>query len=127
MNTNELRCILTRDEKIRTQLIDVFALDEFKKFVKKNRLINGIYVCNDQIAEKSGNHWFLIYVTDANVNFIDSFAKDPKFYKIHRELNTRKKLNKLDYPLQSLLSDVCGEFMSWEKCTKSFKAVFFKM
>ena len=108
MNTSELRCILARDEKIKIQLIDFFALDEFKKFLKKNTLTNGIYVCNDQIAEKPGNHWFLIYVTDFSVNFVDSFAKDPKFYKIYGELNRKKKLNKLDYPLQSLLSEVCG-------------------
>ena len=61
MNTNEIRCILTRDKKTREQLINVFALDEFKQYVKENGLFNGIYICNDQAAEKAGNHWFLVY------------------------------------------------------------------
>ena len=80
-------------------------MDGFKRYVKENGLHNGIYVCDDQVAEKSGNHWFLIYVEDDNVNFVDSFAKEPSFYGI--EL---KPLKKLPFQLQSLLSDVCGEY-----------------
>ena len=44
MNTNELRCVLTRDVKIKDRLVDVFALDQFKMFVEKNTFIDGVYV-----------------------------------------------------------------------------------
>ena len=118
MNTNELRCILTRDPKTRQQLVDVFALDEFKQYVKRIGLFNGIYVCNDQVAEKAGNHWFLIYVEDNIVNFVDSFAKEPSFYGISTELET-KVIKVLPFQLQSFFSDVCGEytlFFSYHLC-----------
>ena len=44
MNTNELRCVLTRDVKIKDRLVDVFVLDQFKMFVEKNTFIDGVYV-----------------------------------------------------------------------------------
>ena len=109
MNTNEIRNILTRDPRTRERLIDVFALDEFKDFVRKNGLINGIYVCNDQVAEKPGNHWFLIYVESNLINFIDSFAKHFSFYKIDKELSM-KPVKMLPFQLQSYLSEVCGHY-----------------
>lgn len=119
MNTNELRCILTRDPRMREKLIDVFAIDQFKQFVKKNTLMDGVYVCNDQISEMPGNHWFLIYVDKRNVNFIDSFAQDPKFYSIQSEIKSNKSIKKIDFQLQSIFSDVCGEytvFFSYHLC-----------
>ena len=82
MNTNELRCVATRDGKIKEKFIDVFALDQFKQFVKENTLIDGLYVCNDQISEKAGNHWFLIYSNQNDIYFVDSFAKPVKFYNL---------------------------------------------
>lgn len=48
--------MLSRDPRIREQFIDVFALDQNKY------LIDGVYLCNDHIAEKSGNHWFMFQV-----------------------------------------------------------------
>ena len=120
MNTNELRCALTRDRKIRERFIDVFALDEFKRFVARNTLLHGIYVCNDEVAEKSGNHWFLIYVEKDFINFVDSFARPPSFYHLTNELYAlNKKLNVINRRVQSLLSDVCGEysiFFSYHLC-----------
>lgn len=120
MNTNELRCILSRDPKIRHQLVDVFAMDEFKNFVFKNKfLVNGVYIINDQVSTQSGNHWILIHVTDKEINFVDSFANPPYFYKVENELQGNRVLNKVTNRLQSYFSDVCGEyaiFFSYHLC-----------
>jgi len=110
MNTNELRCILTRDSKIQEQLKNVFALDQFKDYVKENTLVNGIYVCNDEILDKPGNHWFLIHVDKFSVNFVDSFAKEPSYYSIQDEVKSTKRFNNVPFQLQSFFSDVCGEY-----------------
>ena len=109
MNTNELRSILTQDPRTRQQLIDVFALDEFKEYVRNNGLINGIYICNDQISENPGNHWFLIYVESDVINFVDSFAKHFTFYKIDKELS-QKPVKILPFQLQSYFTEVCGHY-----------------
>lgn len=110
MNTNKLRYVMTRDSRIREKLIDVFALDQFKEFVKKNKLVEGLYVCNDQIMKMTGNHWFIIYVEKNLVNFIDSFAKDPSYCNVKNEINMKTEILKVPFQLQSIFSDVCGEF-----------------
>lgn len=111
MNTNELRCILTRDQKTRQQLVNVFALDEFKQYVEENGLKNGIYICNDQAAEMAGNRWFLFYSNENKITIADSLAKSPKFYSVDNILKMQKKpVVTVPFRLQSFLTDVCGEY-----------------
>ena len=60
----------------------------------------------------SGEHWLLIHAKDKQVYFIDSFGKDPKFYKLenvpYQIRNEVKFLNKTQ--LQSSFSNLCGEY-----------------
>lgn len=116
MNTNSIRCILTHDPKTREKLIDVFALDEFKDYVDRNGLGKGLYVCNDQTSRQPGNHWFLIYHNNGKVTFMDSFAMDPSYYHVEKELSIYSTIEKLPFPLQSISSDVCGEFVIFFSC-----------
>jgi hypothetical protein len=87
--------------------------------VETNGFVDGIYVCNDQVSEKPGNHWFLIYNKNNVVNFIDSFAKDPSFYGLKF---FSSKTKKFAFQLQSYFSDVCGEytvFCSYMLCRRN--------
>ena len=110
MDTNDLRYILKSDSKIRARFIDVFALDEFKRFVVQNNLTDGIYVVNDEASTDIGNHWFLIFVDTACINFVDSFGKSPEFYNIKRELSNVKPLLQNHRQIQSSTSNVCGVY-----------------
>ena len=112
MNTNELRCMLTRDKKTKEKFIDVFALDQFKLFVKKNSLLPGLYIINDETSKENGNHWLLIFHDSNNILvFVDSFSNDYKFYTIVKELHTlNKKIEEVPFRLQDYFSDVCGEY-----------------
>ena len=73
----------------------------------KYTLIDGLYICNDQISEKAGNHWFLIYSNQNDIYFVDSFAKPVEFYNLETFLRPSQVLQTR---LQSYLSDVCGEY-----------------
>ena len=37
------------------------ALDEFKRFVQKNTLLEGLYVINSDNSDSPGRHWFMIF------------------------------------------------------------------
>ena len=51
---------MKKDPKINKHFVGVFALDEFKYFVKSNGFrADGISVCNGQNAKQPGDHWFL--------------------------------------------------------------------
>ena len=134
MNSNELRCVLSRDQKINKSFIAVFAMDEFTEYVKRNKVIedDSVFIVNSETSKKSGEHWLLIYVKDIKqVYFIDSFGKDPKFYKLENVLyqirNEIKFFNKTQ--LQSSFSNLCGEycvFFSFNLCRdKSLREIIF--
>ena len=123
MNSNELRCVLSRDKKINKSFIDVFAMDEFKEYSKRNKTIsdNSVFVVNSETSMNSGEHWLLIYVKRKLVYFIDSFRKDPKFYKLENILyQIRNKIEFLNQiQLLSSFSNICGEyciFFSFNLC-----------
>ena len=111
MNTNQLRTILKRDKKIRYHFIDVFALDHFKEFVKRNSLHNGLYICNSDTSSRGGEHWFLVFVTDEKIYFFDSFGNHPEYFSIGNELySSERDLIYFPIQLQSSTSSVCGHF-----------------
>ena len=107
MNSNELRCVLSRDPKIHN--VDVCAFDEFTEYVKRNKVIedDSVFIVNSETSKNSGEHWLLIYVKDIKqVYFIDSFRKlENVLYQIRNEV---KFLNKTQ--LQSSFSNLCGEY-----------------
>ena len=123
MNTNELRCMLTKDPVTRAYLRNVYALDQFEEFVRENSLIEGLYVINDQPIHKLGRHWLLVLVESENkkIVFFDSFGRPPDYYNLLRLLiqsktNTKRRkavsgieLNSIQ--LQSLYSNVCGGYV----------------
>lgn len=112
MNSNEIRWMLSRDTKTKQCFIDVFAIDEFKDFVRKNTLLRGLYIVNSDASNSPGEHWFLIFHKEGYLSFMDSFAKSEKFYNIEEELNSvRRKIDKVPFQIQHPLSDVCGEYV----------------
>ena len=113
MNTNEVRCILSRDKKTKQKFINVFALDEFKSFVQKHSLLEGLYVINDETSDLPGQHWLSIFYENNYLAFVDSFAKNPEDYNLLDELS-RANSNDIKvspYRLQNLFSDYCGEYI----------------
>ena len=110
MNTNELRCMLTRDKKTKEMFIDVFAIDQFKRFVKKNSLVQGLYLINDENSKENGNHWFLIFHDKNILVFVDSFANNYKYYGLEKEVYNVNKIEEVPFRLQDYFSDVCGEY-----------------
>ena len=112
MNTNELRCMLTKDPMTRQNLRDVFAIDHFKDFVAENSLLNGIYVVNTEESYKSGSHWLLVYVTDDKVVFVDTFSRSPDYFNLSKELfSSKKPVKTLKKQIQSFTSDICGGYV----------------
>ena len=117
MNSNELRCVLSRDVKIKSKFVDVFALDEFIEYVKRNKNIgdDSVFIVNSETSEKSGEHWLLVYVYYDSVVFIDSFGKHLTFYNLENTLYRIK--NKLEFlneiQLQSSYSNLCGEYCTF--------------
>ena len=53
--------MLSCDKKTRQKFIGVLALDEFKSFVQKNTLLEGLYVINSDNSDSPGRHWFMIF------------------------------------------------------------------
>ena len=112
MNSNEIRCMLTRDKKTRQKFIDVLALDEFKSFVRTNTLLEGLYVINSDGSDSPGRHWFMIFYDKDYLAFVDSFARSSNFYNISEELNSVNiEIDEVPFQLQHFFSDVCGEYV----------------
>ena len=75
--------ILSNDLRTKKHFFDVFVLDEFKRYFSElNRYIDGICVCNGEKSKQIGRHWFLIFIRNGTIFFIDSFAKHPQFYTL---------------------------------------------
>ena len=110
MNTEQLLCVLSSIPSMKVYDINVFALDQFKEAKLENM---GIYICNNQPSTMEGGHWFLIVIQNDNLYFIDSFARKPSYYKIEKKLKNLKEnriLSSLKDPLQSNVSNLCGEY-----------------
>ena len=102
MNTSQLVRIFT---KIGGDFQGVFTNDNF-------RIVNrGYYIVNTVSDPSIMGHWVLFHIDERNnVNFIDSFAKNPRIYggnisKICNELNAKNVVN---IQLQSDDSLLCG-------------------
>ena len=57
MNSNELRCVLSRDIKIKHNFVDVFAFDEFTEYVKRNKVIedDSVFIVNSETSKRVSN------------------------------------------------------------------------
>lgn len=112
MDSNQIRCMLSCDKKTRQKFIGVLALDEFKSFVQKNTLLEGLYVINSDNSDSPGRHWFMIFYDKDYLAFFDSFARSSNFYNITKELNSvNRKIDEVPFQLQHFFSDVCGEYV----------------
>ena len=120
MNSNEIRCMLSRDKKTKQKFREVLALDEFKGFVQANTLLKGLYVINNDNSDSPGRHWFLIFFDKNYLAFVDSFARSPNFYNVREELKSiNQEIHEIPFQLQDNFSDVCGEyviFFSYNLC-----------
>ena len=112
MNTNELKILLERDGRISKYYnYNVFALDQFLTNRIIEHQLNGLYIVNDEISSAAGSHWIIVFFDEKQAVFFDSFAKTPNTYGLDGKLkNIGKKFSQLQFPLQSSLSTLCGEY-----------------
>lgn len=112
MNSNEIRCMLSYDDKTKQRFIDVLALDEFKSYVRENTLLEGLYVINSDNSDSPGEHWFMIFYDNDYLAFVDSFARSSNFYDITEELiSANTEIKEVPFQLQHFFSNVCGEYV----------------
>lgn len=110
MNTLQIHECLRKDPYIKKYSPKVYALDQFMKKVKRNNK-RGIFIVNDEIQTKPGNHWILIIQQADKVIFFDSFARPAESYRIKDklyEMNRTLVMNRIQ--LQNPFSTVCGQY-----------------
>ena len=111
MNTNEIRCILSKDSKTREIFIDVFPMDKFRNFIHQNQFMEGLYIINDENSDSAGNHWISLFRKMDKLYFIDSFAKSPSYYSLEDITQPFKNVHAVPHKIQHIFSDVCGEYV----------------
>ena len=102
MNTNEIRCILSKDFKTKKIFIDVFPMDKFRDFIHQNQFTDGLYIINDENSDSAGNHWICLYRKRDKLCFIDSFAKPPRHYSLEDILRPFKKIQTVPHKIQHI-------------------------
>lgn len=113
MFASQIHCILTKDPETRKIFKGVVPSDKVPYFKK---LENYCIVTNTASSETEGEHWTLYIKTDhCNISYIDSLAKDPKYYgicykKMYEKLSKNLKVHKLKNPLQADSSSLCGMY-----------------
>lgn len=75
MEAGEIRNILARHELLRDRVWGVFARDRLPAHLEP-----GGYIVNSDIEAGGGEHWMALWVTDQEVEFMDSFAEEPEYY-----------------------------------------------
>ena len=90
----------------RTHFLGVFALDQLPKLTQ----FPCCFVANTDPISLPGTHWVAFYYdSPTSLEFFDSYGQTPHEYKFP----ISKKISSLtcnSYPIQSLVSTVCGQF-----------------
>lgn len=112
MSTQDIRGMLQRNEKTRGYLLDVYGADELP--TKKVERSVWLLVCNCCPIDQPGEHWIAMFGdANGNIDFFDSYGLSPAVYSwamaFIRAQNPRS-INYNSVQLQSLASDVCGEY-----------------
>ena len=109
MNSNQLRKKLKSNRITRRFFLDVYAVDQLP--YKKLRKSTWLLICNCCPAHLPGQHWIALFKKKNRIDVFDSFGQSPSAYGIDEFLNRQKlKVVYNSTTLQSMLTDVCGEY-----------------
>lgn len=131
MDSNQLACGLQflncqHDNLFHTE---VYAADEIPQLITEP----SVFIVNTDIRGKPGTHWVCFFIPKIEkIEFFDSYGFHP-FINAHLEFLTDKKWICNEKEMQSLTSNVCGQYcLLYAACrmngysTKDFQSVFTK-
>ena len=96
--------ILKKDPITGPLFLGVFARDELPKPKK----YPACFVFNSKPREHEGEHWLAMFIdSDGTIDFFDSYAYSPNFYKLQPYLDTFTKWTRNEKRIQGL-SEFCG-------------------
>ncbi len=103
MNSKQLACVGEHLLKCSYfKFLGVFPRDEVPKVTSYPTCL----IANTDTSEEPGTHWIAIsYISPYETEFFDSAALPPEFYGF-----TLPYVNTSTYRIQSLTSNVCGQF-----------------
>lgn len=116
MNSDELTCFLSNNKYTRRIFEKVVAADQLPLHPVeiKNRNEKKAYVINEDDSSKPGKHWIAIIISNTTVDIFNSSGesyKRNKYFKNFVNINSRnRKIIEVQKQLQSIYSDLCGEF-----------------
>ena len=107
MYAHELRAIIARDIRLNQQFLNVFAADELPYQMPFGSL--AIVNCCNQ--GDFGRHWLEICQETSNrLEIFDSYGFSPSMYNLESKLPTSNVVVHNTKQLQSIHSDVCGQY-----------------
>ena len=106
MNTNQIEQVLTKVIPCNyVKFLGVFAQDKIPR-IDSSFSFPLCFVSNTHPSTKPGEHWVAFYYeSPASLEFFDSYALPPVIYGF-----SVKPLRMNHSPIQSLDSDVCGQY-----------------
>ena len=124
MNREAINKILSENELTKSVFLGAYACDKIKNI--RGETPYAIIVNTDN-SSKSGSHWVLLYVTDQNIFFFDTFGRNyddsemfpADFVKYMKKYIGNRKSKFNPRILESLLGNACGQFCLYylfEKC-----------
>jgi len=108
MRTDDIQNILSQSlSHTRTHFLGVFALDQIPSSFSHYPCA---YVANTDPSSRKGQHWVAFYHhSPTRLEFFDSYGQPPQSYNFPFPSHiTSLKYN--SYPLQSMISSVCGQY-----------------
>jgi hypothetical protein len=107
MYTHELRAIISKDIRLNPQLLDVFAADELPYQIP----VGSLAIANCCNREDPGQHWVAICQETSNrLEMFDSYGFGPSIYNLENKLPVSNVVVYNTNQLQSIHSDVCGQY-----------------
>lgn len=113
MFASQITAIVTNNPKTRKHFQGVFSCDKIPD-MKKTKIF--YMIVNTTSSETFGEHWTLYFKRNtSNMIYVDSLAKNPKEYgqcfeKAYEKLTKNCNVHKLENPLQSDSSSLCGVY-----------------
>ncbi|KMQ82166.1 hypothetical protein RF55_23931 [Lasius niger] len=109
MNSSEIHNVLSRDPHTCRYYVGVFPSDKIPDIAK----FPAAMVINTDKHHEKGSHWLALYIENPKtLDFFDSFGLPPDIYgeDISRFVKTYEEVHWNSVPVQSLTSNVCGQF-----------------
>ena len=112
MNTFQLTEVMENDRVAKRTFLGVFPMDMLPKYPIQHRPCS--FIVNSAPSTDEGKHWLAVYIDeDGGGELFDSYGYNANFYDTRLEHFLQRNCNFHVYntcQLQSLLSDVCGQF-----------------